>query len=433
MQFQGRAIRLVALANGLVELCFDLQGEAVNKFDQATLRELSDVLDLIDAEVSVRGVLITSAKPEYFIVGADVTEFGPLFRAGQSVILETLAKANTIFNHVEDLRVPTVCAINGASLGGGFELCLAADARVLSARAEVGLPEVRLGLNPGFGGTVRLPRLIGVDNAVEGICGGSEYKADAALRVGAVDAVVEPEQLREAALDLLAQCADGRLDYRQRREEKKQPVKLNAVEQMMAFMTGGSVVAAQAGPNMPAPVGAVKSMGKSVTLAREAALLVEAQGFARLALGRESESLIGLFLHEQVVSRKARSQLKLARTVKRAAVLGAGTMGGGIAYQSASCGIPVVMKDIAEQGLALGMSEAGKLLSGHVKRGKMSAEQMAVYLASIRPTLDYQEFASVDFVVEAVVEREAVKRKVLAECEAKLGVDAIITSNTSTG
>ena len=124
----------------------------------------------------------------------------------------------------------------------------------MAASARIGLPEVKLGINPGFGGTVRLPRLIGIDNAVEWICGGREYKADAALAVGVVDAIVDPSKLRDAALDLLGQCISGELDYVARRREKVSPVLLNDVERMMAFMTGKSVVAAQAGPNMPAPV-----------------------------------------------------------------------------------------------------------------------------------------------------------------------------------
>lgn len=432
MHFQGKAIRLQLLPDGIAELCFDRAGDAVNKFDQLTLGELREVLLLLGSAQDVRGVLICSAKPESFVVGADITEFGALFRLGEEALLQNLAQANAIFNLLEDLGLPSVCAINGSALGGGLELCLAADARVMATSARIGLPEVKLGINPGFGGTVRLPRLIGVDNAVEWICGGREYKADAALAVGVVDAIVDASKLRDAALGLLEQCISGELDYVARRHEKVSPVLLNDVERMMAFMTGKSVVAAQAGPNMPAPVTAAKSMEKSAGLARDEAQKVEAKFFARLAMGNEADSLIGLFLNEQVVSRKARSLGKAGRSVSKAAVLGAGTMGGGVAYQSASCGVPIVMKDIAARGLEIGMAEAGKLLAGQVDRGRMSAISMAGVLSAISPTLDYDGFAGVDFVVEAVVENESVKKKVLAECEATLGEDAILTSNTST-
>jgi 3-hydroxyacyl-CoA dehydrogenase/enoyl-CoA hydratase/3-hydroxybutyryl-CoA epimerase/enoyl-CoA isomerase len=432
MQYQGKAIKLRKLDAGVIELCFDRDADSVNKFDQLTLGELGDALALVAAESDARGLLITSAKPDYFIVGADIGEFGGLFRQGEAVLLEMLARANAVFNSLEDLPVPSVCAINGTALGGGLELCLAADARVMSRTARVGLPEVKLGINPGFGGTVRLPRVIGVDNAVEWICGGAEYKAQAALKTGAVDAVVEPGELREAALDLLRQCIDGTLDYRARRREKTGPVMLNDIERMMAFMTGKSVVAAQAGPNMPAPLSAAKSMEKSVGMHRGAALEVEAKFFARLAMSTEADSLIGLFLNEQAVGKKVRYWEATGRKVRHAAVLGAGTMGGGVAYQSASCGVPIVMKDIAEKGLELGMREAGKLLSGQVARGRMTPEAMAGVLGSIKPTLDFGAFGGVDFVVEAVVENENVKKRALAECEAVLADDAIITSNTST-
>jgi 3-hydroxyacyl-CoA dehydrogenase/enoyl-CoA hydratase/3-hydroxybutyryl-CoA epimerase/enoyl-CoA isomerase len=432
MQYQGSALSLKPLADGIVELCFDRKNDAVNKFDQLTLGELNEALQRVGADPDARGLLITSGKAEYFIVGADITEFGAMFSQGEAALIAGLAQTNAIFNALEDLRVPSVCAINGTALGGGLEICLAADARVMQSKARIGFPEVKLGIYPGFGGTVRAPRLIGIDNAVEWIASGGEYKADAALKVGMVDAVVEAPQLRDAALDLLRQCIDGTLDYRARRLEKTSPVKVNDIERIMAFMTGKAAVGAQAGPNMPAPVTAVKSMEKSVGLKRDEALVVEAKGFAKLALSKEADSLIGLFLNEQVISRKARSLEKKGRAVKRAAVLGAGTMGGGVAYQSASCGVPIVMKDIAQAGLDIGMREAGKLLSTQVDRGKMTPAAMAGVLSSIDPTLDYGGFGAIDFVVEAVVENEGVKKRVLAECEKLLPETAILTSNTST-
>ncbi len=432
MQYQGKTIRLRTIGTGVVELCFDRDGDTVNKFDQLALRELQEALAALANAQGLRGVLLSSGKPDYFNVGADIGEFGVLFRQGEATLLATLASANAIFDALEDLPVPTVCAINGSALGGGLELCLAADARVLAREARVGLPEVKLGLNPGFGATVRLPRLIGIDNAVEWICSGKEYAADEALRVGVVDAVVDSARLRDAALDLLAQCMAGTLDYAARRREKTQPVLLNDIERMMAFTTGRSVVAAQAGPNLPAPLAAVKSMEKSAALARSEAQAIEARSFARLAAGNEADSLIGLFLNEQAVSRKARRWAGSGRKVAQAAVLGAGTMGGGVAYQSASCGVPIVMKDVIARGIDLGMREAGKLLAAQVDRGRMSAATMAGVLRAITPALDYDDFAAVDFVVEAVVENEEVKQRVLAECEARVGSDVILASNTST-
>ncbi len=432
MDFQGKSIRLTALDDGFVELCFDLEGESVNKFDQQTLTELREAATALAGRGDLRGLLVTSAKPGYFIVGADITEFTGMFQAEEDELLRWVSEGASIFNIIEDLPFPSVTAINGVAMGGGLEMCLATDCRVMAASTKIGLPEVKLGILPGFGGTVRLTRVIGIDNAVEWIASGKDYRAQQALAFGTVDAVVSDELLREAALDLLRQCADGKLDWRAKRQEKLEPVKLNDVERMMAIMTGKSVVAAQAGPNMPAPVTIVKSIERSAGLPRDEALAVEAKSFVKLAKTPQAGALVGLFLNDQQIQKLARQHAKAAAPVQSAAVLGAGTMGGGIAYQSASCGIPILMKDIAQEGLDLGMAEAAKLLGKQVDRGRLSAAEMATTLGRIRPQLDYDGIGDTDCVVEAVVENAKVKKVVLAECEALLKDGAVLTSNTST-
>src|SRR5690606_28686299 len=332
----------------------------------------------------------------------------------------------------EDLPVPTVVAINGIALGGGFEMCLSADYRVMSAKAVVGLPEVKLGIYPGFGGTVRLPRVIGLDNAIEWIASGKENKADAALKVGAVDAVVAPEQLKDAALDLVKRAIAGELDYKAKRQPKLEKLKLNAIEQMMAFETAKGFVAGQAGPNYPAPVEAIKTMQKAAGAGRDKAIEVEAQGFVKLAKTSVAQSLVGLFLNDQELKKKAKAYDKQARDVKLAAVLGAGIMGGGIAYQSAVKGTPILMKDIREEGIKMGLDEASKLLGKRVEKGRLTPAKMAEALNAIRPTMSYGDFGNVDIVVEAVVENPKVKHAVLAEVEGQVREDTIIASNTST-
>ena len=199
MIYEGKAITVKALESGIVELNFDLKGESVNKFNRLTLNDLRQAVDAIKADASVKGVIVTSGK-DVFIVGADITEFVDNFKLPDDELVAGNLEANKIFSDFEDLGVPTVVAINGIALGGGFEMCMAADYRVMSTAAKVGLPEVKLGIYPGFGGTVRLPRLIGVDNAVEWIASGKENRAEDALKVHAVDAVVAPEKLQEAGL-----------------------------------------------------------------------------------------------------------------------------------------------------------------------------------------------------------------------------------------
>ena len=431
MIYEGKAITVKALESGIVELNFDLKGESVNKFNRLTLTELRQAVDALKADGSIKVVIVTSGK-DVFIVGADIAEFVENFKVPDEELLAINLEANKIFSDFEDLGCPTVVAINGIALGGGFEMCLAADYRIMAESAKVGLPEVKLGLYPGFGGTVRLPRVIGTDNAIEWIASGKESKAADALKVGAVDAVVKADKLQTAALDLVKRAIAGELDYQAKRQPKLEKIKLNAIEQMMAFETAKGFVAGQAGPNYPAPVEAIKTIQKAANFARDKALEVEAAGFVKMAKTSASQSLVGLFLNDQELKRKAKAYDEVAKDVKLAAVLGAGIMGGGIAYQSAVKGTPILMKDIREDGIQTGLNEASKLLGNRVEKGRLTAAKMAEALNAIRPTLSYGDFGHVDLVVEAVVENPKVKQAVLAEVEGLVKEDTILTSNTST-
>jgi 3-hydroxyacyl-CoA dehydrogenase/enoyl-CoA hydratase/3-hydroxybutyryl-CoA epimerase/enoyl-CoA isomerase len=432
MIYSGSAISVTAVGDGIVELRIDLAGESINKLDQATLREFDAATQAIAKAGNVKGVIVTSGKG-VFIVGADITEFGSMFAAGEEAVAAGVLEVNRMLSRFEDLPFPTVAAINGICLGGGTELVLACDYRVISTAGRIGLPEVKLGIFPGFGGTVRLPRLIGVDNAVEWIATGSEKKPADALKDGAVDAVVEPDKLRDAAIAMAREAIAGRLDWQGRRADKTGPLKLNQTEQAMAFTSAMAVVGGKAGPNYPAPMLALKNMQAAAGLGRDAALEVEARHFAKAAVTPQAEALIGLFLADQAVKKIAAGWVKKgAREIRQAAVLGAGIMGGGIAYQAAYKGTPIVMKDIRDDALALGMSEAGKLLAKQVEKGRMTPAAMTETLSRIRPTLNYGDFGSVDIVIEAVVENPKVKKAVFAELEPLVPEGAIIASNTST-
>jgi 3-hydroxyacyl-CoA dehydrogenase/enoyl-CoA hydratase/3-hydroxybutyryl-CoA epimerase/enoyl-CoA isomerase len=431
MIYQGKAIGVQALEDGIAELRFDLEGESVNKFNRLTLNELREAVAALRSAAGLRAVLVSSGK-EGFIVGADVGEFLGLFALPESELLAANLETNRIFSAFEDLSVPTVVAINGVALGGGLEMCLAADFRVMAEGASIGLPEVKLGIHPGWGGTVRLPRLVGADNAIEWICGGKEYDAATALKVGVVDAVVAPERLREAALDLCRRAMSGEIDHMARRRPKLEKLQLEQIEQMLVFESAKGYVAGQAGPHYLAPVEAIRSMQKAASHGRDKALEIESQGLVKLAKSEVARSLVGLFLNDQELKRKARACEKDALEVRLAAVLGAGIMGGGIAYQSAVKGTPILMKDIREEALQLGLGEAAKLLGKRVEQGRLSAAKMATALNAIRPTLSYGDFAAVDLVVEAVVENPKVKQAVLAEVEGQVREDAILATNTST-
>lgn len=431
MRFDGQSIHCSMSDGGIAEIRFDLQGDSVNKFNRATLAELGEVLTLIKAEQGVKGLLATSGK-DCFIVGADVTEFTEYFKSPEDQLVGWIMEVHRLFSSIEDFDFPTVTAINGFALGGGLEFALTTSYRVMSSTAKVGLPETKLGIFPGWGGTVRLSRLAGADNAIEWIAGGEQYGADIALKTGVVDAVIAPEKVREAALNLLGQAIEGKRDWRARRLEKISPLKLNPTETMMAFETAKGFVAGKAGPNYPSPVAAITAMQQGSGRGREDALKIEAAAFARMAKTPTAFNLVTIFLGDQYVGKVAKKMAKTAARVETSAVLGAGIMGGGIAYQSASRGVPIVMKDIQEKAIDLGLSEARKLLSGRVDKGRMTAVEMADILTRIRPTLAFGDFKGVDIVVEAVVENEKIKKSVLAEVETHVKETTILASNTST-
>ena len=431
MIYAGNAIQVEMHDHQLAKLTFDLKHQSINKLNVATLIELQQAIAAVSSNGSIKGLMLASAKAT-FIVGADITEFLNFFGIEEQALIDANMEVNSIFSCLEDLPMPTVSLINGLALGGGFELCLSTDYRIMTPDAKVGLPEVKLGIFPGWGGTVRLPRLIGLDNAIEWICGANEKKSAEALKDGAVDAIVANDKLLEAGVHLLNQCLACELDYQTKRAVKIAKLSLPPMEQMMAFETSKGFVAGKAGPHYPSPLTAIKTMQKHAGMTRDKALAIEAKGFAKMAQTPVAANLVGIFLADQYLKRTVKALAPKATKVGQAAVIGAGIMGGGIAYQSAYKGIPIVMKDIAEPAIQLGLDEATGILEKRVSRGRMKPAQMAKVLNNIRPTLSYADIASVDLVVEAVVENPKIKGIVLAELEAQVKHDAVITSNTST-
>lgn len=430
MIYQGETLSVSYLEDGIAELSLNAQGP-VNKFNISTLESFNQALNALYQQPDLKGLIITSAK-EAFIVGADITEFLGLFAKPEAELSQWLSHANDIFNKLEDLPVPTLSAINGYALGGGCECVLATDFRVADTKARIGLPETKLGIMPGFGGTVRLPRLIGADSAMEIITAGKDKKAQDALKLGLVDAVVEPDNLKCAALAMIKSAIDGKLDWQQRRQQKQAPLGLNKIEATMSFTTAKGMVAKVAGKHYPAPMAAVTTIEQAARCSRDEALTIENQHFVKLAKTDVAQALVSIFLNDQYIKGQAKKATKAAKPTNHAMVLGAGIMGGGIAYQSALKGTPVLMKDIAEASLALGMTEAAKLLNKKLERGSIDGLTMASVLSSITPSLHYAGADSVDVVVEAVVENPKVKAAVLADVESQVSDDTVIASNTST-
>ena len=430
MLYKGDNLYLDWLEDGIAELVFDAPG-SVNKLDTATVASLGEALDVLEKQHDLKGLLLRSGKAA-FIVGADITEFLSLFLVPQEQLSQWLHFANSVFNRLEDLPVPTISAVNGYALGGGCECVLATDYRLATPDLRIGLPETKLGIMPGFGGSVRMPRLLGADSALEIIAAGKDVSADQALKIGLVDGIVKPEKLRDGALAMLRQAINGDLDWKAKRQPKLEPLKLSKIEAAMSFTIAKGMVAQTAGKHYPAPITAVKTIEAAARFGREEALNLENQSFVPLAHTKEARALVGIFLNDQYVKAKAKKLTKNVETPKQAAVLGAGIMGGGIAYQSAWKGVPVIMKDINDKSLTLGMNEAAKLLNKQLERGKIDGLKLAGVIGTIHPTLDYAGFERVDVVVEAVVENPKVKKAVLTETEEKVRPDTVLASNTST-
>lgn len=432
MIYQGKSIQVSRLDGDIVKFHFNNENESVNKFDQATNAEFKEAVIALENDSTIKGAIVTSGK-KVFIAGADITEFISYFKRPQDELEMWLLDINDTFNRFEDLPFPKVCAINGAALGGGCEMTLVCEYRIMGQSGQVGFPETKLGIFPGFGGSVRAPRIIGVDNALELIATGNSLRPADALKVGLVDAVVADDILEQSAIDLVHKCISGEIDWQAKRAEKLEPVKLNRTEQAMAFNSAKGVIFAKANPkHYPAVALALDAIENHVNLGRDEAVKIEATNFAKSAKTPQAAALVGVFLNDQLVKKRAKDQSKSAHDIDEMAVLGAGIMGGGIAYQSAVKGLPIIMKDIKAEQLDLGMNEASKLLSKEVERGKISTAKMGETLSKIRPTLNYGDFATPDIIIEAVVENEKIKKSVLAETESLIKDTAILASNTST-
>jgi 3-hydroxyacyl-CoA dehydrogenase/enoyl-CoA hydratase/3-hydroxybutyryl-CoA epimerase len=429
------AFRLDVAADGLGVLTFDLPGEKVNKLSREVFVELAEVLVRLSQDPRVRALVVRSGKPDVFIAGADVKEFTLI---GPDEISAASARGQALFEQLARLPFPTVAAINGVCLGGGTELALACDYRVMSdaPAARIGLPEVRLGIFPAWGGCVRLPRLVGLSAALDLILTGRELDSRRAKRVGLVDEAVPAAIFEDYARRFTRSKigAGKRRPRPARRSPVERALEATPLGRRLLFKKAREKVLAETGGHYPAPFEAITIMEETWGMRVEAALEVESRRIANVFGGEVQRNLLDVFFAIEQVKKETgvEDPAVRPREVRRMGVLGAGLMGGGIAHVAVDRGIPARLKDVDPKALAHGFAAAAEIFRDSVRRRRLSEREMTVRMARLSGTLDYSGFAQCEVTVEAVVEKLEVKRAVLAEWERVVPESAIFASNTST-
>ena len=421
--------------DGLAVLTFDLPGEKVNKLSMGVVAELGDVLVRLAREARIRALLIRSGKPDVFIAGADVHE---LATVRSEDVVTAVERVQSLFEQLANLPYPTVASIGGACLGGGTELALACDYRLMSdaKKAQIGLPEVRLGIFPAWGGCTRLPRTVGLSAALDLILTGRTLDARRARRIGLVDEAV-PAAILEEYSRQFARSKLGSEKPRARRgnaSAAERALEATPVGRRVIFGKARQRVLEQTGGHYPAPLEALEVVEEGYGKPVAEGLAAEARHLPLVFGGEVQKNLLDIFfLTEDVKKETGVADASVRpRTVARVGVLGAGVMGGGIAQLAADKGLPARMKDIEPQALAHGYASATGIWKESVRKRRMSARELGRKMDLISGTLDYSGFARCDVTIEAVVEKLAVKRAVLAEWEGAVPRTAIFASNTST-
>lgn len=414
----------VTVRDGIAHLVFDLPGEKVNKFTAAVMDELDGLLAGLERRDDLTAIVIASGKPDMFIAGADIAEIKELTSVEQARI--KAKRGQDVFNRLAGLRVPTVAVIDGPCLGGGMELALACSHRVVTDadKTKLALPEVTLGIIPGWGGTQRLPRLIGLPGALDLILSGRQVAGAKAAKMGLADACFARAFLPEELPKFLARLATFRRPPLPRNVRWMQAPGLRS----LVLRAARKEVMRKTHGLMPAPLGALEVFARTASTSLVHGLAIEAEVFSHLAITPECHNLVdSFFASEDVKKAGGRSE----RSVQAAGVLGAGIMGGGIAWAFSAAGIPVRMKDLQWDAVAKGLQQAATYDAALIKLRKLTPAQQSLRMHRISGALDFTGFDRLDLVVEAVVEELTVKRKVLAECEAHVRDDCVLATNTS--
>ena len=421
------------IRDGLATFTFDRPDSKVNILASTVMLRLDELLDRVEqgmARGEVRALLVRSGKRNNFIAGADIDELARMESAAEATEMSRGGQA--ILQRLDRLRIPTIVAISGPCLGGGLELALACDYRVASDHpsTRLGLPETRLGILPGMGGTVRLPRLVGLQAALDLILSARLIDAERARKIGLVDRVLDAESFEKEIEDLGAQFArSGRLPLKKRRRTLIRMLADGPVGRPIVKRITRRAVLKRTRGHYPALPLALEVTVNGLGLSMERAQEREAEAFGRLAVTPECKSLF--FVYKITEGARKRAPEGVPETVKRAAVVGAGVMGAGIAELFAYQNIPVRIVDLDDERVHAGVDRARELLEKAAKRSGWSDEERGERMGRLKGATGYDGFEKVDIVVEAVIERANVKRLVFSNLEEHVRSTAVIATNTS--
>ncbi|EIK51398.1 short chain enoyl-CoA hydratase / 3-hydroxyacyl-CoA dehydrogenase [Stutzerimonas stutzeri TS44] len=429
------AIRYEKGQDNIVVLTMDMPGQSANTMN-AVYREAMEttVARLEQDKNDIAGVILTSAKKTFF-AGGDLNELIKVTQADAEFFYQMVLNLKRQLRRLETLGKPVVAAINGAALGGGWELALACHHRIAlnNADVQIGLPEVTLGLLPGGGGVVRMVRILGLEKALPYLAEGKKVRSDAALKAGLIHQLAESrEEMLDKARAWIAANPDATQpwDAKGYRIPGGMPNSPN-VAQMLAIAP--SVLRDKTKGCFPAPEKILCAAVEGAQVDFDTAQLIEARYFTELACGQVAKNMIGTFWFQlnEINAGKSRPQGFPPYRTRKVGVLGAGMMGAGIAYVSAAAGIEVILKDLSVEAADKGKHYSAKLLDKKVAKGQMNTEQRDAFLARIKATDSDADFAGCDLIIEAVFEDRGLKAKVTVAAEGAALADAVIASNTS--
>jgi 3-hydroxyacyl-CoA dehydrogenase / enoyl-CoA hydratase / 3-hydroxybutyryl-CoA epimerase len=426
------AMRLTISDKGLATVVIDIPDAKVNVLSETVMMQLQAILDSLTSNKSVKGLVFASAKPDSFIAGADVQAIKQLEKEPSIKAYEASKLGKMVFEKIEQLPYPTVAAINGICLGGGTELTLACKYRVASTNSAVtiGLPEVKLGVIPGWGGTVRLPKLIGLRLALDLILSGRTVSAKKAWQMQLIDECAEPDKLMACAEEI----ALGRAPRRASKSIKDVIgdflLESNPIGRWILRDIAYKSMMRETKGKYPAPAEALKLLFKTKTRSQAESYEAESQVFSRLTVSEISRNLVGIFF-AQTESKKMPTKVNSDQKIKTVGVLGAGVMGAGIAQAAAYAGYQVILKDVEQKFVDKGMNNIQKLFDGLLAKHKISSVDHDRMLAAIKPTIEYEQLQDCDLVIEAVLEDMKIKQDALASVERVNKKPFIFATNTS--